>query len=143
MIDYSKYALSLQHLIAQFENYQTLSDDQPQLIKEGIAESVIQRFEVCYDCLYKVLAKYMREELGLPDVSNSPKPIFRMAGENNMLYSCVDNWMGYAEARIGTSHDYSGEKAQECLNVIDKFIADSIQLYETMSKEKWQTTILS
>lgn len=140
MIDYSKLQLSLLHLELQYENWLHLPKGLlPELVMEGIAESVIQRFEVCYDCMWKVLARYLREELGLADVPASPKPIFRLAAENKLLPSPVEQWIRYAEARIGTSHDYSGEKAKECLDIVGDFIADSWELYTTMSKELWQS----
>lgn len=140
MIDYSKLQPSLLHLELQYENWLYLPKGLlPELVMEGIAESVIQRFEVCYDCMWKVLARYLREELGLADVPASPKPIFRLAAENELLPSPVEQWMRYAEARIGTSHDYSGEKAKECLDIVGDFIADSRELYTTMSKELWQS----
>ena len=140
MIDYSKLQLSLHHLELQYENLLHLPKWLlPELVTEWITESVIQRFEVCYDCMWKVLARYLREELGLADVPASPKPIFRLAAENELLPSPVEQWMRYAEARIGTSHDYSGEKAKECLNIVGDFIADSRELYTTMSKELWQS----
>lgn len=137
MIDYSKYKLALHHLKAQYENYRTLPEELPTLMKEGIAESVIQRFETCYDCMWKLLARYIREELGVPEVPASPKPIFRLANETLLLPSPAEQWMKYAEARIGTSHDYSGEKARICLELTEAFIADAIQLYQKMSGCQW------
>ena len=53
MIDYKKLQKSLKHLELQYANYK-LSQDRPELTeldREGIAESVIQRFETCYDTL--------------------------------------------------------------------------------------------
>ena len=57
MIDYSKFQKALKHLQLQYENYNTLDDrqDLTDIDREAIAESVIQRYEVCYDCLWKVL----------------------------------------------------------------------------------------
>lgn len=138
MIEYDKLQKSLKHLEAQFENYWTLDERFPVLIQEGIAESVIQRFETCWDCLWKVLKRYLEQELGLPDVPNSPKPILRLAGENSLLPSTVEQWIVYADLRIGTSHDYSGEKALEALELMGDFIRDSIALYRTMSRESWE-----
>ena len=48
-----------------------------------------------------------------------------------------NEWFGYADARIGTAHDYSGEKAQACLDIMGDFIDDAIGLYQTMSGETW------
>ncbi len=138
MIDYDKFRKSLKHLELQYENYKTLDPEQTQLIQEAVAESVIQRFETCYDTLWKTLKRYLFEELGVPDVPDSPKKIFRQAGENSLFASSVELWLKYAEARIGTSHDYSGEKAQDALELMNDFLDDAIGLYQTMSGETWE-----
>ena len=133
MIDYDKLQKSLTHLTLQFNNYKTLDNSQPDLIKEAVAESVIQRFETCYDCMWKVLKHYLLEELGLPEVPNSPKPIFRLANENQLFTSSIESWLRYADVRVNTSHDYSGKKALECLEITAGFIKDASALYQFMS----------
>ena len=45
--------------------------------------------------------------------------------------------MKYINLRIGTAHDYSGEKAAAALERVDDFIADAIGLYQTISGEEW------
>ena len=106
-------------------------------MQEAVAESVIQRFETCYDCLWKALKRYLKEDLGLPDVPNSPKPLFRIANENNLLTTDIAQWLIYADTRIGRAHDYDGENAKAALNIMDAFIRDAIGLYQTMSGESW------
>lgn len=140
MIDYSKFQKSLRNLGLQFENYQTCkqSSDFSDLIKEGLAESCIQRFEVCYDCLWKVLKRYLKEDLGIPDVPNSPKPNFRLANENQLLGSPVESWLKYADMRTDTAHDYDGDKAENCLDSLGNFIADAQTLYQTMTGQTWK-----
>ncbi len=138
MIEYDKFQKSLKHLEVQFENHKTLDQDQPDLIKEAVIESVVQRFETCYDCLWKVLKRYLLEDLGIPEVSNSPKKIIRLAGENDLFASSTEQWLKYADARIDTSHDYSGEKVSEALELMGDFIDDAIGLYQTMSGETWE-----
>lgn len=140
MIDYDKLKRSLKHLELQFANYK-LAKDRPELTDldhEAIAESVIQRFETCYDTLWKDLKRYLMEETGLADVPNSPKPILKLAGQNDLFASSVDQWLKYAEARIDTAHDYSGDKAAGALLVIGDFIDDAIGLYQTMTKTTWE-----
>lgn len=140
MIDYSKFKKSLKHLELQFENYKN-SDSRENLSvldKEALAESVIQRFETCYDCLWKILKRYLIEELGLPETPNSPKPIFRISFENKLFSSTLEQWLHYADARTDTSHDYSGEKAEECLALMADFIDDAVGLYQTMTGEAWE-----
>ena len=138
MIEYDKFQKALKHLETQYGHYKTLSPDMEQWIQEGIAESVIQRFETCYDCMWKVLKRYLIEEVGLAEVPGGPKPLARVAYENNLLPTGMEQWLHYINARIGTAHDYSGEKAQETLDIVEDFIDDAIGLYQTMSKQTWE-----
>ncbi len=138
MVNYEKFEKSLKRLQEQSKNYQTLDKSYPNFIKDGIAESVVQRFETCYDSLWKVLRRHLIETLAIPDVPNSPKPIFRMANENNLLKSPVEQWFKYAQARIDTSHDYDGEKAKACLQLIPEFVNDAIVLLGVLSGEEWE-----
>jgi len=138
MIDYSKFHSSLNRLVEQHENYLGLDDELPELIREGIAESVIQRFETCYDCLWKVLKRYLIEELGLADSPNSPKPLFKLAYGNDMFVSSLEQWLQYADARTDTSHDYDGEKAKACLKLMPSFIGDAIDLYQEFTGLSWE-----
>jgi nucleotidyltransferase substrate binding protein (TIGR01987 family) len=140
MIDYEKFQKSLKHLEEQYKNFITLDDKDylSEIDKEGIAESVIQRFETCYDTLWKVLKRYLNEDLGVPEVPDSPKKIFRLAGENKLFTSNTEQWINYADARIGTSHDYSGEKAENALELMNDFIDDAIDLYITMTGGTWE-----
>ena len=137
MIDYDKYRLSLKRLEEQYENYRMPDASLPDLTQEAIAESVIQRFEICYDCLWKALKRYLIEELGVAETPNSPRPIFRLAYENELLVASLEQWFQYAEARVDTSHDYDGEKAKACIALVSDFIDDAIGLYQTMSGETW------
>ena len=137
MIDFGKFKKSLTLLESQFNNWQTLDSGLPVWMQEAVSESVIQRFETCYDCMWKVLKRYLKEGLGLPDVLNSPKPIFRIANENRLLTSEISHWLVYADTRIDTSHDYDGEKAKAALVLMGEFIGDAIDLYQTMSGENW------
>ncbi|NCC51127.1 MAG: nucleotidyltransferase [Spartobacteria bacterium] len=138
MIDYTKFKDSLKHLELQFENYKTLDESLPELMQEAVVESVIQRFEVCFDTLWKTLKRYMGEDLGLADLPNSPKPLLRIANENKLFAATLEDWIAYADARTNTSHDYSHEKAQETLGVIEPFIDDAIGLYQTMTGTTWE-----
>ncbi len=135
MIDYSKLEKSLYQLQLQFANYQRCEQrhDLLELDKEAIAESVIQRFETCYDCAWKHLKRYLIEALGLPDVPNSPKPIFRIAAENRLFQVPTERWLQYADARIQTAHDYDGEKAKIALALMANFITDATALYQTLT----------
>ena len=137
MIDYGKLQKSLKHLELQYNNYANLAPDLPELMREGIAESVIQRFETCYYSLWKALKRYLREDLGLAELPNSPKPLFRIAFENKLFGSDIEQWLRYADARTSTAHDYSEDKAKEALALMKNFITDAILIYERMSGRDW------
>lgn len=140
MIDYDKFRRSLKRLEEQHKNHLSQGTElpSPDLTREAIAESVIQRFEICYDCLWKVLKRYLIEELGLADTPNSPKPVFRLAYENGLFDSSLERWFQYAQARTNTSHDYDDERAKACLELMPNFIDDAIDLYQTMSGSAWE-----
>ena len=71
-------------------------------------------------------------------ISASPRTIIRTAGESELLHSPVERWMEYINLRIGTAHDYSGEKATAALGRVDDFIADAIGLNQVMVGESWE-----
>ena len=52
-IDYSNFKRSLKNLETQYEHLLHLPPDYPSFVHEAMTESVIQRFEVCYDALWK------------------------------------------------------------------------------------------
>lgn len=137
MISYDKFQLSLARLEEQHSNYVQLDPSVPEATREAYAESVIQRFETCYDCMWKVLKRHLAHTLGIPDVPNSPKPILRRAFENDLLDSPLDRWLDYAQHRVRTSHDYSLTKAEDCLAVVGDFIADAVALHETLTGHPW------
>ena len=95
------------------------------LDRDAVAESVVQRFETSYDVLWKLLRRFLNEELGLTPLPNSPKPILRLAAQNGLLTRTVDQWLEYVDARTATAHDYSGAKAQAAWELVPRFVADA------------------
>lgn len=138
MIDCDNFRLSLKRLEQQHENYRQLDDSFSGLTREAVAESAIRRFKTCYDCLWRVLKRYLIEELGIADAPRSPKPIFRLAYENGLFAEPLEQWFGYIRARISAGHDYSGEKVQSCLLIMPDFISDATGIYETVSGTRWE-----
>ncbi|MBI2070279.1 MAG: nucleotidyltransferase substrate binding protein [Elusimicrobia bacterium] len=140
MIDYEKFQKSLKQLELQFENYQSPHEGGAfnDLDRQALKESVIQRFETCYDTLWKHLKRHLIEELGLPEAPNSPKPVFRLADENQLLDSRLEQWLKYSDIRVDTAHDYSEEKADACLEIMAPFIDDAIGLYQTLTGKTWE-----
>jgi len=140
MIDYTKLQKSLKHLELQYENYcnSQYRNELTELDKDGIAESTIQRFETCYDTLWKTLKRYLVEVLGIPEVPNSLKPILRLAFDNQLFAAPIEQWLKYADTRVSTAHDYDQEKAEECLTIMQDFIDDAVGLYQTLTGTTWE-----
>ena len=132
MINYENFERSLKRLAEQFDNYQTLESSQPELMQQGVAESVTRRFGFCLDRLIGVLNAYLKEELGIAEPPNSPKPILRLAHENNLI-SSPDNWFKYLRVRNNISNDYNGVKAKACVFIIPNFMRDATELYQMMT----------
>lgn len=139
MIDYTKFRLALKCLEEQCENHRKADPVLPEFIHEALAESVMHRFKICYDCLWRILKRYLSEAPDYPGPSNSPKHLFRVAHENDLLSSPLEQWLQYADVRISVSHDCDGTKAKGCLAWMPDFIGDAIVLYETMTESTWTT----
>ncbi|MHA1540504.1 MAG: nucleotidyltransferase substrate binding protein [Alphaproteobacteria bacterium] len=130
MTNYIKLKNSLCRLKEMYRNYKESNADGWQ--KEALRESCIHRFETCFDSLWKHLKKHLQDKIGLSDLPNGPKPIFRLAGENKLIEN-VESFFNYNNKRIATSHDCSEEKANETLEIIEDFITDTSTIYKKIS----------
>ncbi|MDR1785871.1 MAG: nucleotidyltransferase substrate binding protein, partial [Spirochaetaceae bacterium] len=75
-----------------------------------------------------------RTELFPIDREAVSESVIRIAFENHLLGDC-EAWLSYANARVDTSHDYSGDKAAAALTLIGPFIAGAEALYCRMTGE--------
>ena len=137
MVGYSLFKKSLKNLQVRNQYRKGLGQKASQQEVESAAESTIQRFEICYDCLWKVIRRHLAEKIGLPKVSTGPKPLARVAFENGLIADC-DRWIKYINIRNHTVHHYDATKANDCLQLVDGFIDDAINLYQIMTGEKWE-----
>ncbi len=133
MINYDNFDLSLHHLKILYNQY-LQSDELSDILKEAVREATIHRFETCFDSLWKSLKKYMKINLALADIPNSPNPIFIIAGENHLITD-VAQFMRYGAARIATTHDYSYKKSLETLDIIGDFIHDAQKIHDIIIKK--------
>ena len=134
--NYEKLEKSLDRLKEQYKNHQSDKQNLTDLDKEGIKESVIKRFEICHDTLWKHLKKYLQEKEKLADIPNSPNGIFRKAYETELIdEETFSRLMDYNDLRIMTAHDYSEAKAQKSLNKIGNFIQDADKIYRMVTHE--------
>lgn len=137
MTSCDRFRLTLTRLQDQHDHYRRLDPSLPAITREAVVESVIRRFGMCYECMWRSLKRYLMEALGIPDLLYGPKPVFRRAFENYLLEGPPERWFDYAEQRVRTAHGYSPSQAEDCLAVIPDFIEDAIALHETMVEQPW------
>ena len=102
MIDYSTFRSSLKRLEEQNGNHRQGNPALSDLDRDrGIPSSASRLLRLPVEGAERYLT------LGVADTPNSPKPVFRLAHENDLLAAPLD-----ADARIDTSHDCDGEKAK-------------------------------
>lgn len=95
--------------IYQKKKEQDVSEDEMEIIKSGI----IQNFEICYEISWKLMKKWLEENIGRTEVDGIPrKELFRIASQNKLIDD-IEKWFIFHEARNMTSHDYDGIKAEE------------------------------
>jgi nucleotidyltransferase substrate binding protein (TIGR01987 family) len=136
-INYDKLKNSLKRLEERYNFYlKEEGNIKDKDIFESIKESCIQRFEVCYDTLWKHLSKYLENDVGIVEPLGGPNHVFKIAFSAGII-SDSEMWIDFNKKRGDTSHDYSGDKAQTTFEVIGSFVEESIALYEKMTQEKW------
>jgi len=138
MSHYDRLRQALQKLETQFAQYRKSGIHQTAMVQEAMVGAVIDRFQLSYDQSWKALQHYLAAELKLADVPHSPRAIFQLAAEHNLLLSPAEQWFRYLSGRVGTSHDPEGEQARACLTWMDAFLADATGLHQTLSGQPWQ-----
>ena len=127
--------------ICRFEEmlnaYKDDTADRTELEQDAIQDSLIKRFEYTLEVSWKSCKRYLDEEGFAEAATGSPKSIMRLAGGAGIIRSAED-WIRYINVRQSTSHDYSEEKADQVLAVVDDFYEDAIGLFQTMSGESWE-----
>ena len=137
MTRHERFKMTLKRLEEQYVNCRDMDLSLPSATREAVAESVIRRFNTCYDCLWKTLKLYLTECFGVADIPNSPKPVFRLAFENNLFAGSLEQWMVYADSRVGIMDDYERQKLNECLEIVGDFVRDAENLRKTIGKETY------
>ena len=137
-MNFTTLTATLKNLESQHRNRLNLPPEYPAYVHDGMGESVIQRFEICYDTTWKTLKRYLAERLAIVELPNSPKPIFLLADEYDLLGDSGQRWQQYAQMRIDTTHIYDAKRAAAALALISDFLADAIDLYERMTGEPWR-----
>ena len=120
--NYEKLKKSLDRLKEQYENYAN-EKIRSVLDTEAVKESVIRRFEICNDTLWRYLNKYLTNKESLANIPNSPNGTFRTAyGVKLIDEKMFEHFISYNSLRYMAVHDLDKVKVKESLNKIGSFI---------------------
>lgn len=121
--------LSLQPAQDALENLQeALNIQNPtELERDG----TIQRFEYCYEILWKLGQRVLKQH----EVStDSPKAVFRELGRLGWINN-VEIWIDFQKARNETSHEYGEALAKKSYQLARQFLPIGLSLLQVL-KEK-------
>ncbi|MCU0793740.1 MAG: nucleotidyltransferase substrate binding protein [Opitutaceae bacterium] len=94
----------------------------PEPIRETLKAGVIQQFEVAYEQGWKLMRRWIAENVGAETVDGVPRrELFRRAAESGLIRD-VDRWMDFHRARNETSHTYSSTTANEVFTLAVHFL---------------------
>lgn len=97
----------------------------PENIQETIRAGVIQNFEVCYEQSWKMMKRWLEENIGSSYVDGvTRRELFRLAFENKLIDD-VDRWMDFHKSRNETSHTYDQGTAEEVFSDAELFVTDA------------------
>ncbi len=98
-------------------------------------DSIIQRFEYCYESFWKFLRKYLQNKHNLEDI-NSPRKVFKAAVSVEICSLEEGNaFLNMAEDRNETSHTYNIEATRSILSDIPLYYAAMITCTKRFNQE--------
>ncbi len=136
-MDYSQLKKAILRFEEMLNAYNDESAERGDLEQEAVQDSLIKRFEYTLEMSWKSCKRHLDEEGFAEAKTGSPKSIMRLAFTAGVVRS-ADDWIRYINARQSTSHDYSEEKAEHVLAVVDEFYDDAVGLYQALTGETWE-----
>ncbi len=94
-------------------------------------DGTIQRFEYCYEILWKIAQKIFKEN---EVTAETPKAMFRELGRLGWI-SNVEDWFTFQKARNETSHEYGLKFAQHSYALAKKFLPLAQDLYQILQEK--------
>ena len=94
-------------------------------LQETIRAGVIKNFEVAYEQSWKMMKRWLEDNMGHAYTDGVPRrELFRLAAENSLITD-VDHWFDYHLARNVTSHTYDEDAAQSVFEQAISFIDEA------------------
>lgn len=99
---------------------------------EVIQAGVVKNFEITYELAYKLIDRWLHEQLGLPTtVLGTRRNRFRIAVENGLIRD-FERWVTFHKARNASSHEYDQVRFVEIYRVAVEFRHDASVLLEQL-----------
>ena len=131
---------SFRNSVTSLSNLLTVSESDGRMLRlgeverEGIRAGVIQNFEVTYELAWKLMSRWLSENVGRTVVDGiTRRHLFRLAAEHCLIED-VDTWMSYHTARNQTSHMYNQEVAARFYAAAHGFAQDARRLLAALEE---------
>lgn len=132
-MDYTQLKTAIERFSEMLEAFRH-NDQRPPLEQEAVQDSLIKRFEYTLEVAWKTCKRHLREEGFAEAATGSPKSIIRLAAQRTLIDN-PETWFEYLRFRQDTSHDYSSDKADAVLDIVEDFCRDVTKLYQGMTGE--------
>ena len=107
-------------------------DDSDEDLQEAVRSGVIHSFEVTYELSWKMMQRWLKENIGAASVDGvTQRNLFRLSAENHLIAD-VERWMDYHKARNSTSHTYNEDAAQSVFAEAAEFVHDAKHLLKML-----------
>ena len=132
---------SLENAVAQLDEGLVLYDSdivrQNPIIRNQMRAGAIQAFEFTYELSVSMIKRYLEQVSANPaEVDGLDfRNLIRRAGQQSLLHSELDAWMGYRANRGTTSHTYNEERAERVFQGIPEFLAEARHLLKALQKK--------
>jgi nucleotidyltransferase substrate binding protein (TIGR01987 family) len=132
--------MSIQEKIEQLEtaleNLKIIIDaynkENTKIIKDGLRDSIIQRFEFCTELSWKLMKKYLDENLVIELFS--PKSVIKESYKQKLIED-GEVWLDILEDRNLTSHTYDENTANRIKDNIINIYVDKFEKFLKRIKE--------
>ena len=117
---------NIEQLEKAFENLKIIIEayekEKDKIIKDGLRDSIIQRFEFVTELSWKLMKKYLDENLVLEVYS--PRSVIKESYKQDLIEN-GELWLDILEDRNLTSHTYDENTANRIKdNIVNKYVLE-------------------
>ena len=107
------------------------------VIRNQMRAGAIQAFEFTYELSVRMIKRYLEQVSANPaEVDElSFRNLIRRAGQQGLLRSELDAWMGHRANRGTTSHTYNDERAERVFQGIPEFLEEARYLLKQLQEK--------